>query len=92
MSKTQPLKADAGTGIGTHISTDARRAPDPVALVEIIELKWLMAGEGLRVHVERLQSEPAYANQTLALAEASPNPSLRRLAGRLRIKLQLPAS
>ena len=86
MSKTQPLKVDPGT----HISTGAGTAPDPVALVEIIELKWLMAGEGLRVHVERLQAEPAYAHQTLALAEASPNTSLRRLAGRLRIKLQLP--
>lgn len=65
--------------------------PDPVALVEIIELKWLMAGEGLRVHVERLQAEPAYAQQTLALAEASSHSALRRLAGRLRTKLQLPA-
>jgi hypothetical protein len=65
--------------------------PDPVALVEIIELKWLMAGEGLRVHVERLQAEPAYAQQTLALAEASSHGALRQLAGRLRTKLQLPA-
>ncbi len=64
--------------------------PDPVALVEIIELKWLMAGEGLRVHVERLQTEPAYAQQTLALAEASQHSALRRLAGRLRTKLRLP--
>jgi hypothetical protein len=64
-------------------------APDPVALVEIIELKWLMAGVGVRVHVERLQSEPAYALQTLALAEASPHSALRHLAGRLRTKLQL---
>ena len=86
----QPCKADAGTHIGAPTGTDAHNAPDPVALVEIIELKWLMAGEGLRVHVERLQAEPAYAHQTLALAEASPNTSLRRLAGRLRIKLQLP--
>lgn len=67
-------------------------APDPVALVEIIELKWLMAGEGLRVHVERLQADPAYAHQTLILAEASSHSALRRLAGRLRTKLQLPAS
>ena len=65
--------------------------PDPVALVEIIELKWLMAGEGLRVHVERLQTDPAYARQTLALADASPHSTVRRLAGRLRTRLQLPA-
>lgn len=65
--------------------------PGPVALVEIIELKWLMAGEGLRLHVERLQADPAYAHETLALAEASAHTSLRRLAGRMRTKLQLPA-
>ena len=65
--------------------------PDSVALVEIIELKWLMAGEGLRVHVERLQADPAYARQTLALAEASPHSAVRRLAGRVRTRLQLPA-
>ena len=65
--------------------------PDSVALVEIIELKWLMAGEGFRVHVERLQADPAYANQTLTLAEGSPHSAVRRLAGRLRTKLQLPA-
>jgi hypothetical protein len=65
---------------------------DTVALVEIIELKWLMAGEGLRVHVERLQADPAYAQQTLAMAEASSHSALRHLAGRLRTKLQLPAS
>lgn len=80
MTQTQPLK------------TSTTSAPDPVALVEIIELKWLMAGEGLRVHVERLQADAAYAHQTLAMAEASPHSALRRLAGRLRTKLQLPLS
>ena len=73
------------------MKTATPTVPDAVALVEIIELKWLMAGEGLRVHVERLQAEPAYALQTLALAEASSQTALRLLAGRLRTKLQLPA-
>ncbi len=62
--------------------------PSCVDLVEIIELKWLMAGEGLRVHVERLQADAAYAHDTLALAQASSNGALRRLAGRLRPRLQ----
>jgi hypothetical protein len=74
-----PLKANPAT------------EPDPVALVEIIELKWLMVGEGLRVHVERLQADPCYAQQILAMAEASSHSALRRLACRLRAKLQLPA-
>ena len=61
--------------------------PATVELVEIIELKWLMAGEGLRVHVERLQSDATYAHDTLALAETSANGALRRLACRLRPRL-----
>ena len=80
MTQSHPLKTSSAT------------EPDPVALVEIIELKWLMAGEGLRVHVERLQTDRAYAQQTLAMAEASPHSALRRLAGRLRTKLHLPVA
>ena len=87
MSQTQPLKTAARTGL----EREPAREPGPAALVEIIELKWLMGGEGLRVHVERLQDDPAYAQQTLALAEASPHSAVRRLAGRLRTRLQLPA-
>ena len=68
----------------------AHSQTDPVPLVEIIELKWLMAGEGLRVHVERMQTDAVYAQRTLTLAEASPHAALRRLAARLRCKLQLP--
>lgn len=52
-------------------------------LVEIIDFKWLMAGEGHRVHVERLQAEPAYAADCLALAAASRTPALRDTAQRL---------
>lgn len=57
------------------------------ALVEIIELKWLLAGEGLHLHVERLQSDPEYARQVLARAAASPNAALRETAARLRKRL-----
>ena len=64
--------------------------PSCVDLVEIIELKWLMAGEGLRVHVERLQADPAYAGDTFALAQTSSNAALRRLACRLRARLHTP--
>ena len=47
--------------------------PDSQALVEIIELKWLLAGEGFHVHVERLQTDRDYARQALHRAQASPN-------------------
>ena len=55
-----------------------------LALVDIIDLKWLMAREGHHVHVERLQRDPAYASTCLALAATSPNDATRAAARRLR--------
>ena len=55
-----------------------------VCLVEIIELKWLLAGHGIHVHVERLQNDCEYALRTLDAAAATPNTALREAAGRLR--------
>lgn len=66
--------------------------PDSQALVEIIELKWLLAGEGFHVHVERLQTDRDYARQALHRAQESPNAALRETAARLRNKLQLAES
>ncbi|HSM20950.1 MAG TPA: hypothetical protein VK876_01945 [Rubrivivax sp.] len=66
--------------------------PDSQALVEIIELKWLLAGEGFHVHVERLQTDRDYARQALHRAQESPNAALRETAARLRTKLQLAES
>ena len=63
--------------------------PDSRVLVEIIELKWLLAGEGLHVHVERLQNDREYARQVLLRAQASPNTALRETAARLQGKLVL---
>ena len=53
-------------------------------LVEIIELKWLLTGHGVHVHVERLQTDPEYARHTLDRAEVLPSAALRQAAGRLR--------
>jgi hypothetical protein len=58
-------------------------------LVDIIDLKWMLAGEGVRLHVEKLQDDPAYARSLLATAEGSTNPALRHAAGRLRAWLGL---
>ena len=57
---------------------------DAIALVDIVDFKWLMAHEGHPVHVERLQQDPAYARECLARAEASPTAALRQVAARLR--------
>ena len=62
----------------------------PLQLVEIIDFKWLMAGDGHRVHVERLQADRTYAGQCLALRAASPTPALRDAAQRLAATLDLP--
>ena len=62
------------------------------ALVEIIELKWLLAGEGFHVHVERLQTDREYAREALHRAQASTNAALRAKATRLLAKLQLAES
>jgi hypothetical protein len=58
-------------------------------LVEIIELKWLLRGYGIDVHVERLQSDTEYARRTLDQAAATPNAALRDAAARLRRFLEL---
>ena len=68
--------------------TSQRCTPE---LVDIIDFKWLMAGDGHRVHVERLQADRDYAGTCLAQGAASPIPALRlcarRLAGLLDIAL-----
>lgn len=67
--------------------------PTPLAgalwLVEIIELKWLLAGHGIRLHVEHLQTDREYARRLFAQAMATPNPALRAAAERLRCGLGL---
>ena len=56
-------------------------------LVEIIELKWLLRGHGIDLHVEHLQSDPEYARRTLDAAAALPHAPLRAAAARLRLCL-----
>lgn len=66
------------------VATEAPVLP----LVEIIRLKWLLAGEGIRIHVEQLQSDPGYALRALDEAAACASPTLRAAALRLRSRLQ----
>ena len=58
-------------------------------LVEIIDFKWLMAGDGHHVHVEHLQADPAYARHCLQLAAGSRIAALRETAARLAATLGL---
>lgn len=67
----------------------SQHEPDALALVEIIDLKWLLTGEGVHLHVERLQRDPAYARGILDAALNSPNPTLTTVAARVRKLLSL---
>ena len=52
-------------------------------LVDYVDFKWLMANEGHRVDIARLQADPAYAQRCLALARESTSTLLRQRAERL---------
>jgi cell division protein FtsL len=56
-------------------------------LVDIVHLKWMLAGEGVHVHVERLQTDPEYAKTCLEAAERSPNATVRQAASALLSRL-----
>jgi hypothetical protein len=62
-------------------------SPQAISLMEVIQLKWMLAGEGVHLHVERLMADPAYAAQALERAAASTSPTLRATALRLRLRL-----
>lgn len=70
-------------------ATSSDSTQQALTLVEIIELKWLLAGQGVHVHVERLQADPRYAAATLQAAADSTQPILRATAQRLRTRLGL---
>jgi hypothetical protein len=65
------------------VNTTSTSEQQALQLVDIIDFKWLMTGEGHPVHVERLQSDAAYAARCLALAAASPSAALRAAGLRL---------
>ena len=58
-------------------------------LVDIIDFKWLMAHDGVRIHVEKLQSDRVYALDVLTTAARSPHEALRLAAKRLQRQLGL---
>lgn len=58
-----------------------------LSLIDVIHLKWMLAGEGVYLHVERLMADPAYAEQALQRGAASTSPALRAMATRLRLRL-----
>ena len=63
--------------------------PPVLNLVAVIDFKWLMAGAGHRVHVERMQVDRDYATACLALGAASGIDVLRASTRRLAIALEI---
>jgi hypothetical protein len=63
------------------------REEQAVSLVDIVDFKWLMAHEGHHVHVERIQTDRAYAHDCLSMASTSSVQALRDVARRLARKL-----
>jgi len=66
------------------IPAQITEASDPAPeLLAFVDFKWLMAGEGHRIDLDRLQIEPDYAHACLALAAGSTSVTLRQAAQRL---------
>lgn len=76
------------TSTPTYLTHPTNPTADSGCLLEIIELKWLLAGHGMRIHVEQLLHDPEYARHTLDCAALTANPVLREVASRLRLHLQ----
>ena len=79
----QPLAATVTAASATSVSPE---------LIEFVDFKWLMAGEGHRIDLDRLRTEPAYTRGCLALAGGSTSATLRRAGSRLARALGCPAS
>lgn len=73
--------------------TAATTAP-ACELLDVIDLKWLLAGDGHRVHVERLLTDADYARSCLVWANASLKPATRAAAQRIALHMgvELPPS
>lgn len=58
-----------------------------VALVDLVDFKWLMTAEGLAINLDRLRGDAAYARQVFSAADASGNTTLRRISAELQQRL-----
>ncbi|EGJ11992.1 MULTISPECIES: hypothetical protein [Rubrivivax] len=65
------------------MNAETQGSGSSLELVDVIDLKWLFANEGVFLHVERLQHDADYARGLLDRAAASANPELRAAAARL---------
>ena len=55
----------------------------PPELLDLVDFKWLMAGAGHRIDLDRLRGDSPYLRGCLALAAGSRSATLRQAAQRL---------
>ena len=58
-----------------------------VLLLEEVDFKWLMAGQGWWIDTARLHNDPAYAARWLELVESTGLPALKNCATQLRAQV-----
>lgn len=66
---------------------DAGNADVPSLLLTEVDFKWLMAGQGWWINLQRLHCEPSYAADILRSALASPCAAVRECAALLQAQL-----
>ena len=74
---TQPATGQHQPAATASVATDS---PD---LLQYVDFKWLMVGEGHLVDLDRLKHDRAYHRGCLALAAGSRSATLRRAGERL---------
>ncbi|APW45905.1 hypothetical protein [Rhodoferax antarcticus] len=60
-----------------------------LVLLEEVDFKWLMTGQGWWVDTERLHTDTGYASHLLHLVTQNPSAALRNCAARLQARLEL---
>jgi hypothetical protein len=81
------IPADESMSMSSASATHTPNEPDN-PLVELVDFKWLMAGEGHRIDLDRLQQDRSYARGCLSLAAGSSCGALRDAARRVRCRLE----
>jgi hypothetical protein len=72
------------TGPAANAGTDER-----LVLLEEVDFKWLMAGQGWWIDTWRLHTDSSYASHLMQLVEQTPSAALRTCAAHLQASLGL---
>ena len=74
--------------VTTRPTNQAMTMPDErLVLLEEVDFKWLMAGQGWWIDTDRLHSDPAYATHLLDLVETTQSVALKDCAALLRAQV-----